>query len=186
MKTDLFFNLAHENPAPGSLLDRYQQGEIAVHAVNWAFICGLNVAHASDLDVLAVADVEDCDLMAALDVATETTQAFPDTDNIVGYGLVIALVTRASIRLGDRGQRLQEVRQAIGGRLAWAIAAKELRRLGYQVENLPAHLRQPGAAAAGVAGPLSRRGIARAESRLGVDIRLSAKIDPGSIVTFSR
>lgn len=70
--------------------------------MNWAFICGLDIAHASDLDALAVADVEDCDLMAAVDVATETTQAFPDAGGIAGYGLVKALIACATVRLGSR------------------------------------------------------------------------------------
>lgn len=183
MKTDLFFNPSHENPAPGSLLDRYQQGEIAAHAVNWAFICGLDVALASDLDALAIADVEDCALITALDVAADTTQGFPDADGIAGFGLVKGLIACASVRLGNRQQRLQAIRAAIGARLAWAIASKEVCRLGYPVANLPAHLRRPGAAAIGAAGPLCRRDMVHAESRRGVDIPLSAKIEPRAIAT---
>lgn len=80
---------------------------------------------------------------------------------------------------------MQANRAAIGARLACAIASKEVCRLGYPVANLPGHLRNPGAAAVGVVGPLKWHGIVRAESRLGVDIPQSAKIDPGAIVRLS-
>lgn len=181
MKTDLFFNPAQETPAPGSLLDRYHTGEISGYAVNWAFVCGLDVAQPSDLDALAVADVEDCALRVALDVAAETTQGFPEADAIAGYGLVSALVARASVHIGNKGQRLQAIRAAMGGRLAWAIATKELRRVGYPAENLPAHLSRSGAATVGIAGPLSQRGVGHAGSRLGLDINRLPFVAPSAI-----
>ncbi len=78
MNKSLHFNPALETPAPGSLLDRYQQGGISAYALNWAFICGLDVANPSALDTVAATDTANEALCHALEAGT--TRPFRDGD----------------------------------------------------------------------------------------------------------